>query len=676
MIIVGLEKKIEKQLLLIWKKFSAAFPVICFFLCLFFGVVNIFGSQYVMIVSLVTVLFQVNHKKRNTLKSLLGVSALQLMLCFLAYIATLSFPLSMLLNLTVPFALIFLKASQFNQMGYFSGLMTFTFLQLMPVDFSGFLVQMAAMLSGLCIFIILVLLFQVRFPKIPGYQTQQKGLLLIGRWLKNQVEKANTLIGDPERKEAGEKLEEQLHSLEQKLYIEANQKREKKEIATREGKICYMFALMFQRALYFIKTKNGKLELDSEMLKKYVWRTGDFLETAGNSRFSEKETREILLISGRKLLSQIKGKEGELYISLQNLIRPLLIIFREFEDREEELQQWSPPESQKLSEKLKNVFRLDSFETRFALRMSVVLLVSFAYTMLSQADHGYWLPMNAFLLLRPMYEDSKYRMKTRFIGTAAGCVVISLLLPFFHGTSGHFFLAAVMVVGMYTATPGTRIHGAFVTCFALSMSTLAMKETLAIELRMLYVAAAVLLVLVVNKFFFPTSMGQQFRYNFQMIFHMQHMYLRILERSLTGRLDHGVICDAQIQYHMLHEQVLEYLGKISLEESGYYRQVLDITWKMMAEMEQILFLVNIDRRGVLQEGIMENYISYTDYVLNQIQQLLHIRQEKHVKKIKEMHYQRWVDNDSELSYLMTRYAKNLSSLYRMVSRHRAGRKVH
>ena len=676
MIIVGLEKKIEKQLLLIWKKFSAAFPVICFFLCLFFGVVNIFGSQYVMIVSLVTVLFQVNHKKRNTLKSLLGVSALQLMLCFLAYIATLNFPLSMLLNLTVPFALIFLKASQFNQMGYFSGLMTFTFLQLMPVDFSGFLVQMAAMLSGLCIFIILVLLFQVRFPKIPGYQTQQKGLLLIGRWLKNQVEKANTLIGDPERKEAGEKLEEQLHSLEQKLYIEANQKREKKEIATREGKICYMFALMFQRALYFIKTKNGKLELDSEMLKKYVWRTGDFLETAGNSRFSEKETREILLISGRKLLSQIKGKEGELYISLQNLIRPLLIIFREFEDREEELQQWSPPESQKLSEKLKNVFRLDSFETRFALRMSVVLLVSFAYTMLSQADHGYWLPMNAFLLLRPMYEDSKYRMKTRFIGTAAGCVVISLLLPFFHGTSGHFFLAAVMVVGMYTATPGTRIHGAFVTCFALSMSTLAMKETLAIELRMLYVAAAVLLVLVVNKFFFPTSMGQQFRYNFQMIFHMQHMYLQILERSLTGRLDHGVICDAQIQYHMLHEQVLEYLGKISLEESGYYRQVLDITWKMMAEMEQILFLVNIDRRGVLQEGIMENYISYTDYVLNQIQQLLHIRQEKHVKKIKEMHYQRWVDNDSELSYLMTRYAKNLSSLYRMVSRHRAGRKVH
>ena len=454
-------------------------------------------------------------------------------------------------------------------------------------------------------------------------------------------------------------------------------KKEKTEkFSTREGKFSYMFALLFLiSAPYFIQSRYQKQDLENERLRKYVWRAGDYLETVGNARFWEEETREILLSSGRKLLSQIKEEEGEFYSSLQNLIRPLLIILRQFEDREEDIKQWNVPDSQKPLGKMKNIVRLDSFETRFALRMSVVLLVSFAYTILSQADHGYWLPLNAFLLLRPMYEDSKYRMKTRFIGTAAGCVVISLLLPYFPGTGGHFLLAAIMVVCMYTATPGSRVHAAFVTCFALSMTTLAMEESLAIWLRMVYVAAAVLLVLIVNKFFFPTSMGQQFRYSFQRIFHMQHVYLRILERSLTGKLDYGIICDAQIQYHMLHEQVLEYLGKLTLAESGYYRKVLDITWNMMAEMEQIIFLVNIDRRGVLQEGILGNYISYTDYVLNLIQQMLHMRQERHVKKIKEMHYQRWVDNDSELSYLMTQYAKNLSRLYRMVSRKRSGQRT-
>ncbi len=668
-------EKIHEQLRLVWKKFLAAFPVICFFLFLFFGVLNIFGSQYVMIVSLVTVLFQVNYKKRNSLKSLLGISVLQLFLTLLAYVATLNFPLAMILNLTVPFALIFLKSSQFNQMGYFSGLMTFTFLQLMPVDFSGFLVQITAMACGLCMFVILVLAFQARIPRTPGYENQQKGLLLIGGWLKSQAEEGETGGKSAyEESEAKEAMEE-LHSLEQKLYREANQKRENREISTREGKFSYMFALLFQRALYFIQSRYQKQDLENERLRKYVWRAGDYLETVGNARFWEEETREILLSSGRKLLSQIKEEEGEFYSSLQNLIRPLLIILRQFEDREEDIKQWNVPDSQKPLGKMKNIVRLDSFETRFALWMSVVLLVSFAYTILSQADHGYWLPLNAFLLLRPMYEDSKYRMKTRFIGTAAGCVVISLLLPYFPGTGGHFLLAAIMVVCMYTATPGSRVHAAFVTCFALSMTTLAMEESLAIWLRMVYVAAAVLLVLIVNKFFFPTSMGQQFRYSFQRIFHMQHVYLRILERSLTGKLDYRIICDAQIQYHMLHEQVLEYLGKLTLAESGYYRKVLDITWKMMAEMEQIIFLVNIDRRGVLQEGILGNYISYTDYVLNLIQQMLHMRQERHVKKIKEMHYQRWVDNDSELSYLMTQYAKNLSRLYRMVSRKRSGQRT-
>ena len=46
------------------EKIFSSFSGYLFFPVSFFGVVNIFGSQYVMIVSLVTVLFQVNHKKR------------------------------------------------------------------------------------------------------------------------------------------------------------------------------------------------------------------------------------------------------------------------------------------------------------------------------------------------------------------------------------------------------------------------------------------------------------------------------------------------------------------------------------------------------------------------------------------------------------------------------------
>ena len=59
----------------------------------------------------------------------------------------------------------------------------------------------------------------------------------------------------------------------------------------------------------------------------------------------------------------------------------------------------------------------------------------------------------------------------------------------------------------------------------------------------------------INRFFFPTSMGSQFRYNLQMLFHMHHMYLRILERALDRPLDYWRLCDAQIQYYMVHLQI-------------------------------------------------------------------------------------------------------------------------
>lgn len=91
-------------------------------------------------------------------------------------------------------------------------------------------------------------------------------------------------------------------------------------------------------------------------------------------------------------------------------------------------------------------------------------------------------------------------------------------------------LAGIMVTCMYTATPGTIIHALFVTCFALSMTTLAIGETMAVFLRMAYIVSAVLFVLVINRFFFPTSLVSQVRYNLRLLFHMHHMYLRMLGR--------------------------------------------------------------------------------------------------------------------------------------------------
>lgn len=59
-----------------------------------------------------------------------------------------------------------------------------------------------------------------------------------------------------------------------------------------------------------------------------------------------------------------------------------------------------------------------------------------------------------------------------------------------------------------------------------------------------------------------------------MLFHMHHMYLRMLEDSLTNQLDYWRICDAQIQYHTVLAQIRSDLPKVEKDDKNrkYYKQ--------------------------------------------------------------------------------------------------------
>ena len=130
----ALRKQADKSI----KKVLAALPVVVFFLSLFYTVLIFFDVRFVMIVSVTTVLFKTNYRKQLTLRKLASIILTQLALGFLAFFATLNLMLCILLNITVPFLLVFLQSSQFLPMAYFSGAMTFTMLQMRPVGWEGF----------------------------------------------------------------------------------------------------------------------------------------------------------------------------------------------------------------------------------------------------------------------------------------------------------------------------------------------------------------------------------------------------------------------------------------------------------------------------------------------------------------------------------------------------------
>ena len=87
---------------------------------------------------------------------------------------------------------------------------------------------------------------------------------------------------------------------------------------------------------------------------------------------------------------------------------------------------------------------------------------------------------------------------------------------------------------------------------------------------------------------------------------------------------------------------------------------------MASEIQQMIIHARHRRRGAEARHVKERYIYYTDYVLNLIQEMLHLKKEKRIKNISGMQYQRYIEGEPELSRLMDEYARNLSSLYVLV----------
>ena len=663
-----MKTKTKSILAALRSKFMAALPIILFFLFLFYSTILLFGISYSILVSVVTILFKVNYRKSFTVRQLMVLVGTQFLMALLSFFASLSLPLCILLNLIVPFLLVFLQTSQFNQLGYFANAMCFVFLQLRPVGREGLALQMAALAYGLAVLTIVLFFCSLRNKKNDHFSPAKRGLLLLADALRAQIEpKAHaTEQGKPSDSPASGQAEP-IFPILQGLYGEAYKSRGLTYVVSPRGKIQYMFALLFQRAVYFLTNPYQASMLSDPNRHDLLERLAQYMETAGTDGFEQEE----LVRTGSELLAEVEECDEIPCIFIQNFLRLFLLILDNIrqDSGKQSSHGWKLPSYRRPLKKLFGQIKADTFETRFALRLSAVLTIGFAYSMISQANHGYWLVLNAFLLLRPMYEESATRIKTRFIGTLAGCLILQLLLPLFHGTGWHFLLATFMAVGLYMETAGTWQQALFSTCFALTLTTLALPQMLAAELRILYVVSAMVLVLLVNRFVFPTHQKGQFRYNLYQLFHIHHVYLRLLESSLAAPLDYGVICDVQIHYHLIHDQIIQYLKKAGSEDSAFIKKLLWISWHMISEAEQMLFLINNRKTRTVNSAQMEDYLAFTACILSEIQEMLHMKADRNRTVTPEILYKRTMEGEPRLSMLMEQYSKQLSEMYRCVCGH-------
>lgn len=584
---------LESSLLEFKKKFIAAIPVIAFFLILFYTVVFFFGVQYALVVSFVTAAFKIRMQKKCTVRSMINLFVVQLLLCILAFFATLNLLLCILLNIIVPFVLIYLQTTQFNQKGYFANAMEFVFLQLRPVGWSGFLPLIEVMIYASFVLIAALVIYSLLHKKIPDYSQARKGLGLI----------ALEFFGIAEGK-CNSEIRKDMMSLQTSLHRLAYGSRNFSYVVRGEGKVNYMFALLFQRTAYYLSDFANMNEQNCSTDQKIFEDIAVFLRNAENK--INLEDNSCLIEAAKELSHSTERLSEHSAAFFKNFLRLFIIIMESMMEANTTISEWKLPRHAHPLSGFRHRLRLDSFEVRFALRLSLVSTISFVICRLTQNDHAYWLPLNAFILLQPMYEESTYRMKTRLIGTSIGCLLAFFVLPLLSpGIIGHFIFATAMIILMYCCTPGTWVQPIFATGFALTLASMTMDGTAAIELRLLYLVLAVLLVLLVNKFFFPTNANSQFNCNLRELYHMQNSYLTILSISTRRTIDYGVVCEALISFHLIYDEVRKHLK--NTKNNGSYKKILDVMWRMTAEIEQMILCTRKENLSSQTRQIIDHF---------------------------------------------------------------------
>lgn len=565
-----------------FNSFKRALPVIIFFLCSFGIVYAVFGMQYVMIASIVTIFFQIRHKKNdNTFYGYVKLIIVGTVLISLAYVSSWNLYLTLILNLCVPFFLAFTQSSQFNPKGYFSYAMFFVFLSLMPPE-SNYEFVMEIAVFWFCV---PFLMFSIWVYTVFFNKSKSKAVTLEST-LYELSELIYMLIWPDKKKEIEKRFKvliNNFHSISyhQKFFT----------VKSRENQVYDMVGTLIQRFSYLITDFKWQDQLDLEHIL-VIKRISSFLRET--SVLIDSPSLKDQIDEANKILKNMKIHEGRLRIFARGLLH-MVIFLAETGEENDKKEYVDKVNSKNIADRIKSGFSLESFEMGFALRLSIVMVISNLVSYIIPVTHSYWIPFNAFLLLQPSCEESSYRMKTRSVGTFIGCGIEFIIYPLLPGLEGEIIFSLIMVSLMYCSTPGTWYQPVFSTCYALTMAAMTINETTAITLRILYLGIALLIVSFVNSFFFPVRKEARFRYNIKALFRLHNSYWEIIRNGLYKNTDLSVSCGILTYFHMLYEDDIKYLDKnVSFPYREDLYKVLLILWHMFAELEQIHYLVRIE----------------------------------------------------------------------------------
>ena len=226
---------------------------------------------------------------------------------------------------------------------------------------------------------------------------------------------------------------------------------------------------------------------------------------------------------------------------------------------------------------------VNSFKFCFGIRLSIVMVITFAISFFINESYSYWLPMSAFLMIRPFYDESKKRIIKRIIGTIIGIIVSFGLFYIFRDPNQLFVLTLIFVFGMYAMENYAAVV-VFATCFSLSMVVFASTTVGAAWLRLIYTVTGGIISMLASKYILPFKYYDEFKNMADKI-----IYIDILMAQSLSRLVY------------------------SIHEGDMFRELIIESYMVSAQLESMYYSSNIKKGdGFIEELTMINNQLVTD----------------------------------------------------------------
>ena len=629
----------ERKIQIIKLSVRKALPVIAFFLSSFFIVYFLFGVHYLLVVPPLAAFFSSwKRKDEKGVRRYIILLIHETILLFLASLGTANIVMMVFLNIAVPFILVFTQSTQFDKRGYYAYMLFFVYISFVPpVNAEDFLRMLAAiwvvtLYMGIVLFLLTVIHRQGPEEKI------------LMKYVLQELSELTLLLAMPERKE---ELRLRFSEL---LYRKTAERQSFSAISTQETKLDDMLSTLLQRYSFMVMDEDWYSELDSQRIAE-LRRLASFLSETAKSIGTSWQDMQIE--AAHEILETMNIPEGRIRIFIRSILHMVDFMLNTASDTE--LQKRKRINWRNLRHEIAIRLTSEGFELRFASRLAAVMAISGLINYLIPTVNSYWIPLNAFMLLQTSTSESSYYMKTNPIGIIAGCLIEYIVYPFLPGLWGELLFALLMISMMYASKPGSWLYPAFHTCYTLTIALMTLDETSAIGLRLLYLLIAVIIVFLVNRFFFPILPSSQFRYSIKSLFRLHNDYWNIIRMGLVSETDLSLSVDILSDFHMYYEDASRYLDEHKdAVDAERLQEALLILWKMFSELEQIHYLVRVKS---IQSDETDSVLSLISAIQKDLYPI--IRDDDFPELFSKLKLQR-----QDIAYVIGKYLENAEKLLR------------